>query len=113
MEVLATSIARYREVTRYASRIGASLVRDDRKLRLTHRVKHRGVHGFRRALACPHHELERREVAFTGVDSTGEHRFALRSGGSEPARQHQRLAVHHHAGAGPQIEMANPQLLVD
>src|SRR4051812_42882564 len=124
MEGRATSTTRYGEITQSGSRIALRLSLTTMRwrraltvlrktLRLSRRIEHRRVHGFRRALARPHHELERREIALAGVDGAGEHRFALRGRGGEPARQYQGLAMHDHASGGPQVEMPDPQLLVD
>src|SRR6266702_6393859 len=101
MEGRATSIARYREITRYGSRICAPLWttlrvakscacpgrrwRGRRALRLSHRVEHRRVHRFRGGLARPHHELERGKIALAGMDGAGEHGFALRGRVGESA----------------------------
>ena len=77
-------------------------------LRLALGVKHRGAHGFRGGLAGPDHELERRVIALAGVERAHQHSLALRGLGGHPARQHQRLSVHDHAGVGPDIEMPDP-----
>src|ERR1700758_4706444 len=82
------------------------------KLRLALGVEHRGRQRLARRLAGPDHELECREVEFPGVVGAGQHALSLCDGGDQAAVQHQRLPVHDHAGVGPQIEMADPQLLV-
>ncbi len=56
----------------------------------------------------PDHELERGVIALAGVDGADQHGLALRGRGGQPARQHQRLPVHDHAGVGPDVEMADP-----
>ncbi|GCC47900.1 hypothetical protein chiPu_0031990, partial [Chiloscyllium punctatum] len=98
----------------YGSRLKAGTTLNMRiPLRLALGIEHRRRHRLGGRLAGPHHELERRIVALAGVDRIDHHRLALRGGGGEAAGQHQRLAMHHHAGVGPQIEMADPQLFVD
>ena len=67
----------------------------------------------RGGLAGPDHELEGREIALAGIERGDEQRLALPAGGLDAAGQHQRVAEHHHAFLGPQVEMADPQLLVD
>ena len=47
------------------------------KLRLPLRLEHRGVERLAWALAGPDHELERREVAFAGIERRAEQRLAL------------------------------------
>src|SRR5262245_3226299 len=71
-----------------------------------------GVERLARRLARPQHELEGREIAFAGIDRGGQHRAALLARGLDPAGQHQRVPEHHHSIARPQIEMADPHLLV-
>ena len=46
-------------------------------LRLAGCLEHGGVHGFARGFARPNHELERRIIAFAGVERGPEHRLAL------------------------------------
>ncbi len=53
------------------------------------------------------------EIALAGVERGAEQRLALLAGGFDAAGQHQRVAEHHDAFVGPEIEMADPQLLVD
>src|ERR1700722_2874412 len=77
-------------------------------LRLALGVEHRGAHRFGRRLAGPDHELEGGKVALAGVERAHQHDLALRGRGGHPARQHQRLTVHDHAGVGPDIEMPDP-----
>src|SRR5437588_9974993 len=76
-------------------------------------VEHGGIHGFARGRAGPDHELECLEVALTGVERRVEQRLALFARGFDAARQHQRIAEHHQTLARPQVEMADPQLLID
>src|SRR5579871_6339560 len=93
-------------------RVVRSLVRGDESS-FPVGVEHRGRHGFGRRLAGPHHELERRKIALAGGERFRQHALTLRRGGGHAARQHKRLTVHDHASVGPEIEMADPELLVD
>src|SRR5215468_1171918 len=71
-------------------------------------LEHGGVERLTRRLARPDHELEGRKVAFAGIERGGEQRLALPAGGFDPAREHQRMAVHDQTVLGPQIEMPDP-----
>src|SRR6266851_4385328 len=82
-------------------------------LRLPLRLEHRGVERLARGLAGPDHELEGREVALAGVERGSEQRLALPARGFDAAGQHQRVAVHDQAVLDPEIEMPDPQLLID
>ena len=48
-----------------------------------------------------------------GTEASGKQCEALLAGGFGAARQHQRVAVHDDAFLGPEVEMADPQPLVD
>src|SRR5450756_2956846 len=116
--MFATSAVQNRSVTAYGSRLKAGTTLNMWKqrtkiLRLALGIEHRRTHGLGRGLAGPDYELERRVIALAGVDGADQHGLALRGGGGEAAGQHQRLAVHDHAGVGPDVEMPDPQLLVD
>src|SRR5579872_3943454 len=103
MEISTTSIA-----TATAAAAYGSLLSQGRQLSLALGVEHRRAHGFGRRLARPDHELERRIVAFAGVERADQHGLALRGGSCHPARQYQGLAVHDHAGVGPDVEVPDP-----
>src|SRR4051812_46719173 len=77
-------------------------------LRLARRLEHCGVQRLAGGLAGPDHELERREIALAAFESARQQRLALLARGLDPAREHQRVAEHHHAVLGPQVEVADP-----
>src|SRR5580698_9300534 len=80
--------------------------------RLSRGLEHGGVHCFARTLAGPDYELERRKVAFAGIERGAEHRLALPVRCGDAAGKNQRMTEHHHAGLRPDVEMSDPQLLV-
>src|SRR6187455_2994525 len=49
--------------------------------------EHRGVERFTRGFTGPNHELEGREIAFTGIERRTEQRLALLARGFGPARE--------------------------
>src|SRR5579864_911272 len=113
MEVFATSAIRPDDrrgvwVPAFAGTTSNMPTRSAETLRLALGVEHCGAHGFAGRLARPDHELESRKIAFAGVKRADQHGFALRGGSAHSARQHQRLAVHDHAGMGPDVEVTNP-----
>src|SRR5574337_1814687 len=61
----------------------------------------------------PHHELKRLVEGLAGGDRRSDHRAALRVARRRPASQTQRVAEHDEVLSAPQVEMADPQLLVD
>src|ERR1044071_3641948 len=81
-------------------------------LSLARGLEHRGVEGRAGLLAGPNHELEGREIALAGVQRAGQQRLALLAGRLDAAGKHQRMAEHHHAVGGPEVEVPDPQLLV-
>src|SRR4051794_286503 len=87
---------------------GGTTVEPRLYLRLALGIEHRRAHGFGRALAGPDHELKCRIIAFAGVNGAPQHALALRGRGADPARQHQSLTVHDHAGVDPDVEMPDP-----
>src|SRR3979411_2429498 len=64
-------------------------------------------------LARPDHKLEGREVPFTGIERGTEQGFALPGGGIHSAGENERMSVHDETFLGPEIEMADPHLLID
>src|SRR5215218_8074053 len=64
-------------------------------------------------LTGPDHELERLEISLAGFDRDPQHGFALSVGRISSARQQQGMAEHHHVFRAPQVEMPDPELLVD
>ena len=66
-----------------------------------------------RRLAGPDHELEGLEIALAGLHCDLDQGFALARIGFGAAGQEQGMAVHDHAVGIPDVEMADPQLLVD
>src|SRR5207302_1897678 len=66
-----------------------------------------------RRLARPDDELESREIALGGVERGCKNRFALPPGRRDAARQYQSMAEHDDAVLSPDIEVSDPQLLVD
>src|SRR5215216_8123147 len=82
-------------------------------LRFARCFEHGGVHRLARARARPHDELEGLVVAFASIDGGVEQHFALTAGGLDAAGEHECVAKHDHAVLAPQVEMAEPELLVD
>src|SRR4029079_11680116 len=82
-------------------------------LSLARRLEHRRVERLAGGLAGPDHELERWEIALAAFERARQQRLALLARGLAPAGENQLMAEHHHAVLGPQVEMADPQLLVD
>src|SRR4029077_19970106 len=80
-------------------------------LRLARGLEHRGVERRAGLLAGPDHELEGREIALAGFQRARQQRLALRAGRLDAAGEHQRMAEHHHAVGGPEVEVPDPQLL--
>src|SRR5438105_6827681 len=83
------------------------------RLRLAVGLEHHRVDRLARRLAGPDHELECRVMAFAGVGGGRQHRLALLGGCGRPAGEDQRLAEHHQARLEPEVEMPDPELLVD
>src|ERR1700722_20035146 len=81
--------------------------------RTPRRFKHCGVHRLASGLACPHHELECWEVALTRIERSTEHCLALPNRSAAAAGKNKRIAKHYHAAPRPDIEVTDPQILVD
>ena len=64
-------------------------------------------------LAGPEHELERLIIPLAGVDRRLEQHLALTVGRLRAPGEQERVAEHHYILGAPQIEMPDPQLLVD
>src|SRR6516165_1497725 len=75
--------------------------------------EHRGLHRLARGFASPNHELESRIVALAGVKRAAEHGFALPTGSGDAAGENQRVAKHDYTVLHPDVEVPDPQLLVD
>ena len=64
-------------------------------------------------LAGPDDELKGLIIALAGFDRRGEHRFELRGAGLDPFGQKQGVPIHDDALGLPEVEVADPELLVD
>ena len=90
-----------------------SLCASPRRSGFARGLEHRRVERLARAFPRPDHKLEGGEMPLAGVERGAEQRLALLAGGLDAARQYQRVAEHDDAFLHPQIEMADPHLLVD
>src|SRR5690606_21747929 len=78
-----------------------------------YRFEHDLAERVRGALASPYHELEGLIVEIAGIGGRAQQRLALLRADFSPARQQVRIAEQHHALVIPDVEMADPELLVD
>src|SRR5690606_23060669 len=75
-------------------------------------LEHRRDESLAAILAGPDDELEGLIVALAGLERGAQQRLALTLGG-DGAVEHEALAEHDQAFASPDVEMAEPALLVD
>src|SRR5947199_898928 len=76
-------------------------------------LEHGGVECLARRLASPDHELKCGKIALAAIKRGAEQGFALATGRINAAREHEGVAIHGETVGGPEIEMANPHLLID
>src|SRR3984957_3978444 len=81
--------------------------------RLARGLEHGRVEGVGGAFSRPDHELERLEVALARFQRGSQRRLALRARGRDAAGEQQRVAEHDQPVLEPQVEMPDPELLVD
>src|SRR5262249_10081202 len=79
---------------------------------LAGRLEHDGVDRLAGGLAGPQHELERLVVAFARLERGAERGLALRPRRPDAAGEQQGVAVHDQTVVEPQVEVADPELLV-
>ncbi|CAH1663875.1 hypothetical protein CHELA40_15479 [Chelatococcus asaccharovorans] len=80
---------------------------------LAFRLEQDVVEGLPGALARPHDELERLIIAFARLGRRAQQHLALAVVGLRATGEQQRMAEHDHVLARPEIEMPDPELLVD
>src|SRR5262245_52510183 len=97
----------------YGSGFTPAASRNDETSRLARGLEHGGIERRAGLLARPDHELKCREIALAGLERRGQQRLALLTRRLESAGEHQRVTEHHHAIVGPEIEMTDPELLID
>jgi Seven Residue Repeat len=90
-----------------------TIVRQQRTLRLSGGLEHNGVHRLACRFSRPDHELKSRVIALASIERTAERRLALPVRHRNAADQQHGMAKHHHSALRPNLEMADPQLLID
>src|SRR5262249_6086589 len=75
--------------------------------------EHPRVERFTSGFSRPNDELEGRNVALTGAERVRQEGLALLAGNLNAASKNQSMPVHHQAILIPEVEMSDPQLLVD
>src|SRR6266436_861114 len=84
-----------------------------RALGLSLGLEHGGIERLARRLTGPDYELKGGKITLAGVERSAEQALALATGGLHPAGEHEGVTVHDETVRKPEIEMADPQLLID